>query len=542
MLRPFFLPLTALFWPLVLPAQSPAPLLRHPGEIRIQYLDSLNSAYRETNLSITPDGRYLFFQSQRGGMPWSSGGFGTFRGRPRYDGDIWYSRREAGTWQAATCLGPAVNTGRGEDEPVVSADGQRIIFQSWKPGWERGGGPYYQAELQGADWQSPRGLGGGINAFFVREFNRYQAYATDGVAVSVDGKTFLVAAGPEYEEALDIYISRKNDGQWSYLQKAAISTDGDERSLFIAADNRTLYFASDARGGMGGLDIFKTVLKEDGDFGDIYNLGAPFNTARDDYGFIITASGREAYFVRDGDIYFADLTEADPRIRPLPTLIVRGRVTDETDAPLSARVRLLDPQSGALLAQSATNALSGEYAIAVARPSGALELVFSTDEHPPARRPVWPGPGETFEELIIDERFSVKSAETTAPEPDTSFSPPTILFDFDRSDIKPEFEPALRELCAYLQAHPAARVYLTGHTDDRGGNVYNLRLGQRRAEKVRDYLLNAGVANAIQTTTRGETDPVEDNRSERGAYRNRRVAITLTPGTPSGDERPPSPQ
>lgn len=537
MLRLFFLLLTTLCWPLILPAQSPAPLLHHPGEIRIQPLDSLNSAYRETNLSITPDGRYLFFQSQRGGMPWSSGGFGTFRGRPRYDGDIWYSRREAGTWRAAACLGPAVNTGRGEDEPVVAADGQRIIFQSWKPGWERSGGPYYQAELHGADWQSPRGLGGGINAFFVREFNRYQAYATDGVAVSVDGNTFLVAAGPEYEEALDIYISRKTGGQWSYLQKAAISTDGDERSLFIAADNRTLYFASDSYGGMGGLDIFKTVLNEDGAFGDIYNLGAPFNTARDDYGFIITASGREAYFVRDGDIYFADLAEADSRIRPLPTLIIRGRVTDETGAPRSARVRLLDAQSATLFAQSTANTLSGEYAIAVARPSGSLELVFSSDGYPPVRRPVRTGPGETFEELIVDERFSAMTPEPTAPGPDTSFSPPLILFDFDRSDIKPEFEPALRELCAYLQAHPSIRVSLAGHTDDRGGNDYNRRLGQRRAEKVRDYLLNAGVVNAIQATTQGEADPVDDNRNELGAYRNRRVEITITPATPSEDEQ-----
>ena len=57
-----------------------------------------------------------------------------------------------------------------------------------------------------------------------------------------------------------------------------ISTPKNERSIFIAADGKTVYFASNGYGGKGGLDILKTTLNEDGTFDELYNLGEPFNT------------------------------------------------------------------------------------------------------------------------------------------------------------------------------------------------------------------------------------------------------------------------
>lgn len=356
-------------------AQFTAPrILKHPSQIRVERLDVLNSINRETNLNISPDGKYLFFMSGRGGQPWTGYPRVSYDGKTEYDGDIWCSQKNGKQWNYPMCLGQNVNTHDGEDEPNISPDGQTVTFQSWGRPWRDTGGPYYQSNLVATNWGEAVGLGGGINSFFVDRANAHirrdplqtsdNDYATDGVSLSADGKTFIVAVG-EYDGNMDLYISRKNAyGQWSYLTRLAVSTLGDERSPFLAADGKTLYFASDGYGGWGGLDIFKTTIDENGKHGDIVNLGSPFNTYLDDYGFILTASGDEAYFIREGDIYFADTKDANIELKPKSsTLMLAGKVVNsKTGKNMSATIKIIDAKTKTTLAQVTSNAYTGEYA------------------------------------------------------------------------------------------------------------------------------------------------------------------------------------
>lgn len=277
--------------------------------------------------------------SDRGGQKWSR--------RPdtldRFDGDIWESERINGEWQAPRCLDATVNTERGEDEPNISRDGQTVIFQSWQPGWQNSGGPYYSAQLQSGTWAKPVGLGGGITLFFTQMRKQTNdQYGTDGAAFSPNGKLFVVACGADYDGPMDLYFSRKaGKAGWSSCQKLDISTDGNERSVHLAADGRTLYFASNGLGGLGGLDIFKATLNDDGTVTNVTNLGEPFNTKADDYGFIVSADGNEAYFIRNGDVYMAKLTAAMAALKPEPVAVLSGVVRNKsTGAPLVAKIML----------------------------------------------------------------------------------------------------------------------------------------------------------------------------------------------------------
>jgi hypothetical protein len=350
-------------------------ILKHPGQIITERLDILNSMFRETNINISPDGKYMFFMSGRGGQPWSMYGT-TYKGKPQFDGDIWFSQKSGGKWVFPQCLGQNVNTESGEDEPNISPDGQTVTYQSWrnesnlKPntGWEKSGGPYYQSTLNGNSWGVAQGLGGGITQFFLDLYYNQQptlTAATDGATLSADGKTFIVAAGKDYDGNLDLFISRKNAyGQWSYLKRLNISTIGDERSPFLAGDGKTLYFASDGYGGWGGLEILKTVINDNDTHSEVINLGAPFNTWLDDYGFSLTASGNDAYFVREGDIYYANTHEASPELKPESSVLeITGIISSQkTKRGIGAAIKILDAQNK-LIAQGQSNSYTGEYTI-----------------------------------------------------------------------------------------------------------------------------------------------------------------------------------
>ena len=286
-------------------------ILKHPESISISNLSQLNTIERECNISIMPDGKTLFFMSTRNQQNSILGG----------NGDIYQTKLINNVWQSPVALGDKINTTSGEDEPSIDAEGKVMYFQSWAGDWRSKGGPYFQANLSDKGWNNVKGLGGGITQFFAKESNANFGYGTDGMAVSADGNLFIVACGPDYNGAMDIYYSVKKMGVWGFPQLMGISTNGDERSVFIAGDNKTIYFSSDGHGGFGGLDILKVVIDKNGKLGEIINIGAPFNTAANDLGFVASVDGKSAFFIRDLDIYYADISQLSEKIKPInPTI------------------------------------------------------------------------------------------------------------------------------------------------------------------------------------------------------------------------------
>ncbi len=300
-------------------------VLTHRQHVKIVPVSMLNSAYRECNLSVSPDGRSLFFMSTRPSKINKIGG----------DGDLYMSTLNSKyEWDSPTYM-RELNTTSGEDEPSLSADGTSIYFQSWNNTWINKNGPYYQAKIEKGTYKEPVGLGGGIAQFFREMYQMYSGFGTDGMAISSDGNLFIVACGPDYYGPMDLFYSIKKEGVWSYPKIMGVSTAGDERAVFIAADNNTIYFSSDGHGGFGGLDIFKTTIV-DGKLGEILNLGAPFNTDADDQGFVITKNGNAAFLIRDLDIYFADLSQLSTEIKPSTAIIEESKpiVEEIIDQPI----------------------------------------------------------------------------------------------------------------------------------------------------------------------------------------------------------------
>ena len=101
-----------------------------------------------------------------------------------------------------------------------------------------------------------------------------------------------------------------------------------------------------------------------------------------------------------------------------------------------------------------------------------------------------------------------------------------IYFEFDRFDIKPEYNAILQAHARYLSTNPAARVRLEGHADERGSREYNIGLGEKRAQSVRNVLLLQGaVSDQIATVSFGEERPAVIGSDEEAWSLNRRVEI-----------------
>jgi len=105
-----------------------------------------------------------------------------------------------------------------------------------------------------------------------------------------------------------------------------------------------------------------------------------------------------------------------------------------------------------------------------------------------------------------------------------------IYFDFDKSDIKPEYVEIITAHARNLTAHPALKLKLEGNTDERGTREYNIGLGERRAQAVRRALMLQGVSESQLTTVSfGAERPAVEGDDEAAWAKNRRVDMVYTP-------------
>jgi len=103
-----------------------------------------------------------------------------------------------------------------------------------------------------------------------------------------------------------------------------------------------------------------------------------------------------------------------------------------------------------------------------------------------------------------------------------------VLFDFDKSVIKPDGKSKLDDLAQKVRAINLEVVIAIGHADSIGSDAYNQKLSVRRAESVKAYLVSKGVEpNRIYTEGKGEKQPVASNKSKDGRAKNRRVEIEV---------------
>ena len=103
-----------------------------------------------------------------------------------------------------------------------------------------------------------------------------------------------------------------------------------------------------------------------------------------------------------------------------------------------------------------------------------------------------------------------------------------IFFDYDKATLRPESFPELDRVVEFLKTNPKVVIELSGHTDDRGSDNYNLNLSQNRAKTVVDYVISKGIDKSrLVAKGYGKSKPVATNETEEGRQLNRRVEFEI---------------
>ena len=508
---------------------------RNLGEVEVQHLDrSINSVWSEYSPVLTPDGNTLYFATVKASNPVEL-----------VDGNdedsfvqiFMVNRDEEGEWERPEALGKEVNRpGVHSANPNVSADGRRLYYNRILMNSNR----VEQAKIYYSDeddngWRSGNPVSGGINSddYRVLQPATGELYGSEVLffASDMDGGF----------GGYDIYYATyEGDGRYSTPVNLGerINTVGDDMTPFYF--DGTLYFSTDGLPTMGGTDLFYSVWNGS-EWSEPENMGVGFNSPTDDLSLSVYDEGRTGFMTSnrpgDGRSVKSRTCCDDIYAFEIPTIyanLVVGLFNTDRQPLNEGTIRLQpirngrDVGSGEQITRDDGNRfdfglnLEQEYRVVASHPGyfpDTVELSTLGLEE-----------SKSFEQV-----FFLRVDPSTIPVYDTieieeSIALENILYDLDKSNIRPDAEGDLQALTNIMNEYPEMVIELSSHTDFRGSDDYNESLSQRRADAARRWLISQGgiEASRIKFKGYGETRPqvISERLAERtGVFE---VGDTLT--------------
>lgn len=343
-------------------------LIKNAVEVDIENLGpKVNSKHADYTPVISADESVIIFNSRREG---STGGLMNSYGKPdsvngSYFDDIFVSIKFNESWLKPVSIGSSLNT-PGHDAVIgLSPDGQRLyVYRSDSVLW----GNIFECRLRGYNWGRLKKLPAPINS----------KYLESNASISSEGdKLYFTSNRPKNvgDADKDVYLVRKlPNGEYAKPSNlgSMINTPFDEISPFIHPDGKTLYFSSKGHNSMGGYDIFKSTMGENGNWSVPVNLGHPINTPGDDIDFVLSADGKRGYYAsaRPGgyggqDIYVIHFSQEYQDVAPGPVTMVKGSIVNCSNTVPFATINVFDAETDQLKAVYRPNEATGKFMIIV---------------------------------------------------------------------------------------------------------------------------------------------------------------------------------
>jgi outer membrane protein OmpA-like peptidoglycan-associated protein/tetratricopeptide (TPR) repeat protein len=406
------------------------------------------------------------------------------------------------------------------DGPLtMSADGNTVYFSSdsFREGtFEKdkanklklGRNSIYKATKKGDTWGD----------IVILPFNGKE-FSTSNPSLSRDGKTLYFSSNrPGSIGGVDIWkVSVNADGTYGEPQNLGnkVNTEGNESFPYIADDNKTLYFASSGKQGLGGLDIYQIDLSKGG---DATNLGKPVNTEKDDFAFTFNGTKNVGFLSsnRNGN---DDIFAVNPICGVDVMIVVTNAKTGEILA--NASVSILDDKKNVIATEMSNAKGEVTYRVECDKP---YVVQASKDGFEGNTFAVTKSKGPSAK---VD--AALQPIDVIVKEDEIVLKP--IFFEFNKSNITQEGAFELDKLVQVMKNNEKLVILARSHTDNRGSDKYNLDLSDRRAKATVQYVISKGIAaNRISGKGMGELEPKVDcgeNCTEEQHAQNRRSEFLI---------------
>ncbi len=464
--------------------------LENPSKHDVEYIKKLSS--READFAPTyanDNFNALIFTSSREG----STGKATDEWTDENFSDLYISRLDRKEeWSQPVLLDNAdgeaeegegepttINTSSNEGAPTMTSDYKTMYFtrcpnenQAWS------GCQVYSTKVSGRTWSEPTlvMIGNDTNAII-----GHPTISQDELTI------YFASARSGGSGGKDLWLATRENPTEDFGRifnlGPVINTPGDEMFPYLKNDT-VLYFASNGHPGMGGLDIFKSTLNDEGQWGAPENLRMPLNSNYDDFGIVFRPDRETGFFSsnrkrgRDDDIYSFNI--------PPVEFTMTGTITNDRTLQYveGANVEMVGSNGTSVSTRSSE---SGVYMFGISQvlPNTTYELIVTKKDYFTGKGTVTTVGLERSKELVHD--FLLQ------PIPDEPVVLPEILYDLDSYVLLPQYEDSLQGLIETLDDNETIVIELASHTDSRASNEYNDILSQRRAQSVVDYLVDRGI-------------------------------------------------
>jgi outer membrane protein OmpA-like peptidoglycan-associated protein/tetratricopeptide (TPR) repeat protein len=278
----------------------------------------------------------------------------------------------------------------------------------------------------------------------------------------------------------------------------SINTEGRETFPFISDENE-LYFASDGRPGLGGLDIYVSKIEKNNTFKEVKNVGSPINGPQDDFAFMINSKSRNGFFSsnRDGGKGFDDIYKFAETRKLTCEQKLAGIITDQEGGTVLANVKMsLFDEKFQFIKENIADE-KGQYSFDVECGKTyyvrAEKLNFETKESVAV---IAMTTGITDLSLAIDKRIKPIGVGTDLAK---TVDIPIIYFDLDKWNIRPDAAFQLEKIVEVMKQFPAMKIDVRSHTDSRQTAQYNLNLSNKRAKSTIQWLAKKGIESSRLT-------------------------------------------
>ncbi len=485
----------------ILEAPTPEISLRKLGGPEV------NSGDSEYTPVLSADGQSLYFCRKKGNFYLS-----------RAKEDIYFARLENGTWSEAEQIQDFDMSDAFYAPVSLTTDGNRMLIFN--------GGKLSYTDKTKDGWSEVKDFPPSINA---TAWQGVATVASNGRVIIFEARYRKDGISSRINNQIDLFVAIQNEqDEWDRVFNIGdiINTPFDERSPFLHPDMRTLYFSSMGHGGLGGLDVFKTTRLDDSwtNWSEPEHMGKIINTPTDDWGYKISTDGEMAYFSvapeasGNSDIYQVVLPEA---LRPELVSTITLTVKDKDGNPVEADVLLEDLTTGEVIGQLRTDPLTGRF-FTVLPHEGRYSYVITKEGYFPRSNHV--DLLEKGDKLEVNEVIELQKIDEMIGE-ETTIRLNNLFFDLDKYLIRSESYPELKRMASIIKSNDLS-IEILGHTDNTGSPEYNKNLSEKRANAVKEYLVDQGMEpSKIKIQGFGETQPVASNDTEEGRAQNRRVEI-----------------